>query len=293
MSVYSNLTLTAAKLAAAIASGSVLVLSEVAHSLGDILASALAWMSVRVADKPADAEHPYGHGKVESLAVLAEAALLLVAAGFVAFEAVTRISHPEPIQVNIAFWIVLITAIWNVFIGRYLRKTAKLTDSVALHADAAHITADIVTSAGILVGLGLVWLTKIHWIDPVCALALTAWIVYTAIKIARSTISLLLDETLPPEELDRIKNLIASHPDVRGFHQLRTRKSGSHRHIDAHLLLDDDLSLLEAHRITEEIEDLIRSALPNVSISLHMEPHHAELAHRMKMHNDPPNEARL
>lgn len=148
VSLVSNIILTIAKLIAAVLSGSVSVLSEAVHSVGDIIASALAWMSVRVADKPADRDHPYGHGKVESLAGLAEALLLIGAAVFVGYEAVQRFAHPEPIQIDLALWVIVGTAVWNLFIGGYLRKVAVETDSEAIKADAAHITADVITSAG-------------------------------------------------------------------------------------------------------------------------------------------------
>lgn len=289
VSLVSNIILTIAKLIAAVLSGSVSVLSEAVHSVGDIIASALAWMSVRVADKPADRDHPYGHGKVESLAGLAEALLLIGAAVFVGYEAVQRFAHPEAIQIDLALWVIVGTAVWNLFIGGYLRKVAVETDSEAIKADAAHITADVITSAGVVLALLLVRLTGNQAFDPVIAIALTLWILYSAGKIAYNSIEILIDQSLPENELALIRKILAEHKDVRSHHQLRTRKSGSHRHIDAHILLDDHLSLIEAHRITEQIEDEIRSALPNVSISLHMEPYEQEIEHRRQMH--PPEEA--
>lgn len=286
VSIVSNCTLTIVKLIAAILSGSVSALSEAVHSCGDVIASLLAWISVRVADKPADEEHPFGHGKAESLAGLAEAALLIVAGSFVLYEAIQRIRKPELLSVDIAFWALLATGVVNVFVSRYVRNVAEETDSDALRADASHLTADVVTTAGVLIGLGLVWITDNHLFDSIVALVLTAWIFWTATKIAWHSSVALLDSALPQFELAKVLAVLENHPKILGFHQLRTRKSGSHRHIDAHIQLDDDLSLVEAHEITEEIEDRIRGELSNVSIALHMEPFRWEAAHRAEKHAD-------
>jgi cation diffusion facilitator family transporter len=285
-SVISNLLLTAAKLIAAALSGSISVLSEAVHSLGDIIASGIALVSVRVSDKPADERHPFGHGKAESLAGLVESLLLAGAAAYVGYEAVQRFSEPEPIETGIAFWVVLGTAAVNVLVGRYLRKVARETDSDALRANAAHVTADVITSLGVLAALGIVWATGWTAADPIVALILTAWILYTSVQICIKSVHILLDARLPDSEVALIESVLRTHPAVRGYHQLRTRKAGSGRHVDAHILLDDDLSLIAAHEITEEVEDQIRAALPNVAISLHMEPHRRELEHRAEMHTD-------
>lgn len=286
VSVLSNLLLTLAKVVAAILSGSISVLSEAVHSAGDVVASLLAFASVRVSDRPADPEHPFGHGKVESFAGLAEALLLIGAAGYVGWEAVHRLSHGRTIEVDIGLWVVGGTAVWNVFVGRYLSRVAKETDSEALAADAAHITADVVTSMGVFIGLALVKITNNPIYDPIVALMLTAWILWMAGKIAYTSFSLLIDTALPADEVELIADIIRTHPRVLDWHQLRTRKSGSHRHADVHVLVDDNLSLVESHRIAEEIEDRVRSSLPNVSINIHMEPYLLEKMHRRDVHGE-------
>lgn len=284
VSVVSNVLLVAIKFAAALISGSVSVLSEAAHSLGDLIASLLAFFSVRVSDKPADKEHPYGHGKVESFAGMAEALLLLAAGGYVGYEAILRFAEPEPIKADIALAVVLGTAIVNIFVGRYLTRVANETDSEALRADAANVTADFVTTIGVLVALVLVRFTGNPIFDPIVALALTLWILYTALKIIISTFQTLIDVSLPEDEVQIIENILREHPQVKSWHQLRTRKAGSFRLVDAHILLPDDLTLIEAHEITEEVEDQIRAALSHVLISLHMEPYRQEIKHRREFH---------
>ncbi len=286
VSVISNCVLTIAKLVAALLSGSVSALSEAAHSCGDVIASLLAWISVRVSDKPADKEHPFGHGKAESLAGLAEASLLIVAGFFVLYEAVQKIISPSVIKVDIAFWALLGTLFVNIFVSRFVKNVAIETDSEALHADASHLTADVVTTLGVVLGLGLVWITGIQFFDSIVAIILTGWIFFVATKIAWKSSYALLDSSLPERELNIVTEIFENHPRVLGYHQLRTRKSGSHRHIDAHIQLEDELNLVEAHEITEEIEDKIRESLPNVSIALHMEPFRWEMAHRMEQHGN-------
>lgn len=286
VSVISNVSLTILKVIAAIASGSVSVLSEALHSAGDVIASLMAYGSVRVSDRPADRDHPFGHGKVESVAGLGEALLLFFAALYVGYEAIHRFTNPESIEVDFALVVIIGTAIVNIFVGKYLRRVARETDSEALRADAAHITADLLTSVGVLVALVLVRVSGNPIFDPVVALFLTAWILYTAVRIGWGSIQLLIDKSLPDEEVQLIEQILREHPSVLAWHQLRTRKSGSNRHIDAHVLLADDLTLIEAHEITESVEDKIRDSLSNVSISLHMEPYRREVRHRRDVHND-------
>ena len=283
-SVFYNLLLTIVKVAVALVSGSVSVLMEALHSAGDILASMFAFVGVKVSDAPPDEDHPFGHGKAESLAGIAEAMLLLAAAVYVGYEAVTRLMNPEPIDASIALWVIGGTAVANVLMGRYVGGVARETGSEALKADAAHIWADFVTSLGVLVALALVQLTGDPLYDPLIALALSVWILVAAGRILWGVLSTLMDTALPPDEVLEIERILREHPEVQSYHKLRTRKSGTARHIDGHILLRDELSLVEAHRITEEVEDRIRELFPEVSISLHMEPFSEELQHQKAVH---------
>lgn len=286
VSVISNVTITAAKVLAAILSGSVSVLSEALHSVGDVIASLIAFFTVRISDKPADREHPYGHGKFETFTGLIEALLLMIAGLYVGYEAILRFIHPRAIEVDLAFMIIMVSAILNVFISTYIGKVAEETDSDALRADAMHLKADVITSAGVLFALFLVRWTNNLVFDPIIALILTLWILFSAGRIASRGFQLLVDVKLSDAEVAIIENLLRTHPGIHDFHQLRTRKSGSHRHVDAHILVGDNLSLIQAHELTEEVEDRIRAALPNVLISLHVEPYQRELQHRKKFHKD-------
>lgn len=283
-SVGYNVALTAVKAIVAVSSGSVSVLMEALHSAGDIVASVLAFFGVRVGEAPPDEDHPYGHGKAESLAGLAEGLLLLLAAGYVGYEAISRLLSPEPIVTGLALWVIGGTAILNVLMGRYVGGVARETGSEALLADAAHIWADLITSLGVLVALVLVHLTGNPIFDPLIALTLSIWILVSAGRILWNVGRTLMDSSLPTAEVDAIVAILRDHPEVKDFHRLRTRKSGSERQIDGHILLRDELSLVEAHRITEEVEDRMRELFPEVSATLHMEPFQEEKRHQERAH---------
>jgi cation diffusion facilitator family transporter len=288
LSIYSNSLLTVLKLVVGALSGSVSVLSEAAHSASDLVASWIAFFSVRMADAPADEQHPYGHGKIESISGMAEAALIFGAAGFIIYEAANKLVHREgPEHVDLGLAAMLVSSIANMLIARHLFQVAKKTDSLALKADAEHLRTDVFTSAGVFVGLALVRFTGHAWIDPVAGLAVALLILKASWRLTREAFDPLLDAKLPDEDRTVVRNVLDEEPRVLGYHKLRTRKSGSYRYVDAHVQLDDDLSLLEAHDITEELEDRIRERLPHTEITLHTEPFRAELRHQYEQHGGP------
>lgn len=288
LSIYSNTLLTLLKLVVGAISGSVSVLSEAAHSSTDLVASWIAFFSVRMADTPADQEHPYGHGKIESISGMAEALLIFGAAGFIIYEAVNKLAHrqgPEHIDLGLAAMVV--SSITNALIARHLFLVAEKTDSLALKADAEHLRTDVFTSLGVLAGLALVRFTGLAWIDPVAGLAVALLILKASWELTREAFDPLMDTQLPDEDQSIVRGVLESEPRVLAYHKLRTRKSGSYRYVDAHVLLDDDLSLLVAHDITEELEDRIRERLPNTEITLHTEPYRAEQRHQYEQHGGP------
>lgn len=294
LSIYSNTSLVLLKLVAGVLSGSVSVVSEALHSASDLLASWIAYFSVRVSDRPADADHPYGHGKIESVSGLAEALLIFGAAGYIIYEAIRKLIVREPVEhLELGIAVMAISALANVFVARYLFRVAKQTDSLALEADGEHLRTDVVTSAGVMLGLLLARVTGWHVLDPLVAMAVAIIIFQAAWRLSRSAMGPLLDRQLPEEDLEIVRGVLESAVGVRGYHKLRSRKSGASRHIDAHVMMDDNLSLLDAHALTERIEDEIRDRLPNVEISLHTEPFEAEQAHQYERHGGPPPQARL
>ena len=288
LSIYSNTALTGLKLVTGVMTGSMGVLSEAVHSATDLVASFIAFFSVRVADTPADDRHPYGHGKIESLSGLAEALLIFAAALYIIFESAHKLAAGAgPHEVDIGIGVMLVSVLVNVLVSRYLFRVAAETESMALEADAEHLRADVFTSIGVLAGLVLVRITGISALDPAAAILVALMIFRAAWGLVRGSVEPLLDTQLPSEEVAAVRSVLDQDPRVLGYHKLRTRKSGSARHVDAHVLLEDDLTLLEAHDLTEDLEDRIRASLPNTEITLHTEPYRAERKHQYERHGGP------
>lgn len=286
LSIVSNMLLVLLKLLVGFWTGSVSVLSEAVHSATDLLASGIAFLSVRIADTPPDEDHPYGHGKIESLSGLAEALLIFVAATFIIYEAFAKlIAHQTHVpQVDAGLAVMGFSALVNVGVSRHLHRVATETDSLALHADAEHLRTDVLTSIGVFVGLVLVRLTGKALFDPLTALFVALFIVHAAYRISRHATQLLLDVRLPAEEEAAIQEVLETDSRVLSFHKLRTRKSGTARYVDVHVQIDDEHTLVEAHDLTEELEDRIRALLPAIYINIHIEPYHAEMRHQREVH---------
>lgn len=278
LSVVSNAGLVVLKLAVGLEIHSVAVLSEAIHSGIDLLAALIAWYAVRMSDVPPDEDHPYGHGKVESISGTVEALLIFLAGGWIIYEAVgSLLSGRETKEVGWGVAVMALSAVVNFFISRHLFRVAREHDSVALEADAHHLRVDVVTSLGVFAGLGLVALTQWHAFDPLVAIGVGLLIVYTAYRITRDAFRPLLDATLPPDEVRAVEEALCADPRVRGYHHLRTRKAGSVRFVDFHLLLDDELTLAESHRISHEVKDRVLQALPGAVVEIHVEPYEEEL----------------
>ncbi len=286
LSVLAGVTLVAAKLVVGLSIGSVAVLSEAAHSATDLLAALIAFWAVRVADAPPDDDHPYGHGKFESLSGMLEAALIALAGVYIVVESVRALQTGHPAQTPLwGVGVMVLSAVVNSLVAWRMRTVAQKTDSVALRADAQHLMVDVYTSAGVAVGLILVAVTKQTFLDPLSALVVAGFVFHTAVHIAREAAAPLIDSKLPDAEIALVKSILQNDPAILDWHKLRTRKSGSHRHIDVHILMDDALSLRDAHQVAEDLEDRLRAALPNVHVMTHTEPfeeemrHHAEIPH--------------
>jgi len=275
LSIASNATLIALKVAAGAITGSIAILTEAIHSAIDLVASVIAYFSVRKADEPADADHPYGHVKVENLAAAIEGTLILIGAAVIIFEATRRLASGadlETLWVGIA--VVGFSAVANVGISSFLYRRAAALDSPALEADAAHLRTDAMTSAGVLVGLVIVEVTGIVEFDSIVALMVAVAIVVAGIRILTRSSRVLVDEAPPPEELDRIEAAIASAraPEVAGYHKLRARRAGSRRHIDLHLQFRSGTTLERAHALAHQVRAAIEAEFPTADVLIHVEP---------------------
>jgi cation diffusion facilitator family transporter len=275
LSIASNAVLIAIKLAAGAITGSIAILTEAVHSLIDLIASVVAFVSVRKADEPADVEHPYGHEKVENLAAAAEGVLILLGAGIIVYEATHRLvvgASVESLGVGIAVMGVSVVA--DLGVSTVLSRRAKAEDSAALEGDAAHLRTDALTSLGVLVGLAIVKITGNAAFDSITALVVAAVIVVAGLRILRRSSGVLVDEALPAVEMDRIEAAIAAArtAEVAGYHKLRARRAGARRYIDLHVQYRSGTSLERAHELAHRMRDEIEAEIPRAEVLIHVEP---------------------
>jgi cation diffusion facilitator family transporter len=278
LSIVSNSLLIALKLAAGAATGSIAIITEAIHSSIDLMASVVAFYSVRKADEPADEDHPYGHQKVENLAAAIEGMLILVGAGIIVFESVRRLFEGAEVEsLGIGIAVIGFSAVANFAVSGYLYRQARLTESAALEGDAAHLRTDAFSSLGVLVALVLVELTGVTELDPITALVVAVAIVYAGVSILNRTSRVLVDEALPAEELAAVRRAIADYgaPEVAGFHKLRARRAGSRRYVDLHVQFRDGTSLKRAHELSHELQSEIRRRLRGADVLIHLEPEEA------------------
>ena len=275
VSIVSNTILIALKVVAGVLTGSVAILTEALHSSIDLLASLIAFFSVRRAEEPADASHRYGHEKFENAAAAAEGMLILAGSAVIAFAAIRSLIHgPELENLGIGIVVIGFASAANMGVSTWLFRRARETSSPALEGDAAHLRTDAYTSIGVLVGLVLVSATGWHWLDPVVALIIALAIVITGVRITMGSVRVLVDEALPDEELEVITRAIESFADrgVVGYHQLRTRQAGARRYVDLHVQFVHGTTLEEAHRIGHELQDTIEEELKGADVLIHLEP---------------------
>ena len=275
VSIASNTILIALKVAAGILTGSVAILTEALHSGVDLLASLIAFFSVRRAEEPADASHRYGHEKFENAAAAAEGVLILAGSAVIVYAAIHSLfAGPELENLGIGIVVIGFASMANLAVSSWLFRKARETSSPALEGDAAHLRTDAYTSIGVLVGLALVSVTGEHWLDPVVALLIAGAIVFTGVRITMGSLRVLVDEALPEDELTSIRECIQAFGDrgVVGYHQLRTRKAGARRYVDLHVQFRSGTSLEDAHRIGHEMQAAIQLELDRADVLIHLEP---------------------
>jgi cation diffusion facilitator family transporter len=275
LSIASNALLIALKLAAGAITGSIAIITEAVHSMIDLVASVVAFFSVRKADEPADAEHPYGHEKVENLAAAIEGMLILVGAGIIIYEATHQlVQGAEVDRLGVGIAVMAFSVFANLGVSTVLSRQAKAHESQALEGDAAHLRTDAMTSAGVLFGLALVQVTGNAAFDPITALVVAVAIVWAGFRILRRSSGVLVDEVLPSVEMDRIEEAIATArtDDVAGYHKLRARRAGNRRHIDFHVQYRSGTSLERAHDLAHQMRASIEAEIPHAEVLIHAEP---------------------
>jgi cation diffusion facilitator family transporter len=275
LSIASNTLLILLKVMAGAVTGSVALLTEAMHSAIDLIASVVAYASVRKSDEPADESHPYGHEKMENLAAAIEGMLILVGSGVIFFEAARHLivgAHVDKLGFGIA--VLSVSIVVNVVVSTVLGRRARDTDSAALEGDAAHLRTDALTSIGVLVGLVLVQITGAEWLDPVVAMSVAVAIVISGVRILNRSSRVLVDETLPEPEMEAIRDSIVHFGPrgVAGFHKLRARRAGARRLVDMHLQFRAGTTLEDAHKTAHEMQDAIRDRLGDADVLIHLEP---------------------
>jgi cation diffusion facilitator family transporter len=286
LSILSNAVLIATKLVVGFLSGSVSIISEGIHSLMDLAAAVIAFISIRIAQRPADPGHPYGHEKVENVSGVIEAVLIFVAAGLIIFEAAKKMLHHEPVQhLWLGVGVMLLSGVVNIFVSRRLYKVAGEEESVALEADALHLKTDVYSSLGVGAGLLVILLMQrvlhISWayyLDPVVAMAIALLILRESWAMLRKAFGPLVDTSISPEELAAIRESVARYANV-SVHSVRTRRAGGKKHIDFHLSVPEGMSVKESHDLCDLIEGDLDQKLSNTSVLIHIEPAGTEGTH--------------
>ncbi len=275
LSIFVAVFLIALKTSSGWLTGSLSVWASLLDSVLDLFASTLNFIAVRAASRPADEDHAYGHGKAESLTGLFQAIVIGASGVFIVWEAVHRIREPHQTRseaIGIASMIVAIAA--SIWLVKRLRRAARETDSLALSADALHYMADIYINAGVLVALLLAVFT--HWslADPLISFAIALYILKSALGLARESVHILMDRRLPAEIDDKIAEIVARYKSegVQGFHDLRTRRSGSQRFVDLHLEVDRNKRFEEAHDLTVKVLRTIEAEIPRTRAHIHTDP---------------------
>jgi cation diffusion facilitator family transporter len=281
ISVASNACLVLVKVAVGLLSGSVSIVSEAIHSANDLLAAMIAWVSVRTSDKAADPEHPYGHGKIEGISGAVEAALIVVAAIWIVVQAVRKILHGGEVEhLGLGTAVMAVSVVVNILVSRHLFRVARQEDSLALEADAHHLSTDVYTSLGVATGLAVVWGWRtftggskaLDIVDPIVAIAVALFILKIGVDLTRNAVGHLLDRRLPDADVAAIEGILGRQPSVLEWHGLRTRKSGSQRYVDVHVTMRGDETLSEAHGAARAIEDEIARTLKPAQAVVHVDP---------------------
>ena len=271
--VFVGILLATIKFIAYLLTGSVSILSSLIDSMLDIVASTINLFAVKHSLEPADEEHQFGHGKIESLAGLAQAAFITGSSVFLVFEAVKRLFSPSPITYgNVGIGVMIVSIFITFALVKYQKYVITKTGSVAISADSLHYVSDLLMYLCVIAAIVLSSYFDIKAADPVFAMAIAAFILYSARQIAIQALAQLMDRELPDEDREKILQIALSHEEVKNVHGFRTRASGPDIFIQLHLEMDGDLVLQKAHDIADDVEKKICEAFPNADVIIHEDP---------------------
>jgi len=276
LSIIAISSLIAMQMVASIITGSIAIRADAFHSIIDLSGAIIGFISIRIAQRPPDERHPFGHGKAEDIAGAIISGLIFVAAGIIAYQAINRLIAGGAVEfVTTGIYITIAVIVINTAIARFALKVARTNDSAALEATARDMTADIYSSYAVLVGLVLVRLTGINMFDPIVAIAVAGLIIRTAYLTMKKSVDNLMDTKLPKAEEEIVKARIRElkhSGQIVDFHAFRTRKAGSQRYIDLHLVMPKNASIDETHQLCDRLEHDIQRSLQRVNITIHIEP---------------------
>ncbi|WP_163325369.1 cation diffusion facilitator family transporter [Draconibacterium mangrovi] len=272
LSVIAAIVLTSFKFIVGIITGSLGILSEALHSALDFVAAAITWLAVRIADKPADKDHHYGHGKIENLSALIETLLLLVTCIWIIYEAVFRlISGKTHIDVTVWSYVVVVTSIIIDFTrSRALRRVAKKYNSQALEADALHFSTDIWSSLVVLLGL-ICSNFEFYIADSIAALIVAFIVIHVSYKLGKRSINVLLDR-VPEETYLKVRSILDGLDEIEQYHDLKVRAAGAEFFVELNIHIKSKMSILEAHEIANMIENKIKNEISRCHVHVHIEP---------------------
>lgn len=274
LAVATALATIALKAGAWLVTGSVGLLADAAESIVNLVAAVVALIALKIAMKPADANHNFGHTKAEYFSAAVEGVMIFIAAISIGIFAVQRLLVPQPLEaVGVGLAISVVASVLNGAVALLLIRAGRRHHSIALKADGKHLMTDVWTSAGVLAGIVLVWLTGWDWLDPVIAIAVGVNILFAGYALVQESTAGLMDVSLPEEDNERLRAILSSRAGAEvGFHLMRTRVSGTRQFMEFHLLVPDEWSVKQGHDFLEDLSDEIVSEFPRMTVTGHIEP---------------------
>jgi cation diffusion facilitator family transporter len=267
------ISLVILKVVVSIISNSISISAQATDSLLDIFSIGITFIAVRMSITPADEQHPFGHGKMEGFAALIQAVMVLGAGSFIVYSAIQRLINNIPIEPDEGIVVMVISIIASYFLSRHLRRVAKVTGSTAIDASARNISADVYSATGVLLGLLIVRITNLVILDPIIALIMAGFVLKAGYEVAIRAIHELTDYALPKEEQEILNNCIKVHnTQLVDFHAVRSRRAGSERFIDLHIVMPRNYSIEKAHDMCDHLEQDISFQIPNANVIIHPEP---------------------
>ncbi len=264
------------KLIVGIVSGSVAVLASAIDSGLDLAVSLFNYFAVTNAEKPASEKFNYGLGKVEAIAAVIEGVVITMSGLFIGYKAVMKIIHPEPItHLDASIGVMILSIVMTGALVAYLNHVAKVTQNMVIKSDALHYKTDLLSNGAILVSLAVIYFTDFFMVDAILGILIAVYIIYSAYELIHEGILMLLDVALEEEIVEKIKEAIVNEPGVTDYHWLKTRKAGNDYFVDVHLVFNPEMSLLEAHRIGDNVEEKIKAIDPKADwlINIHLDPY--------------------